>query len=790
VDGEQLRQSLYEAATHHQAGRLADAEQLYLRVLETQAANPEANHNIAVLAMQTGKGMSIAIPYFRKAWQADPSHHQHWLSYLRALAQVGDLPSAKKVYADGRNRGLQGPDPEQTPASSHTVSSPAVSSGAGEPAADLGPQYSRILQLLKKSNFKKAEKNASNLCERYPDQVLPWKAYGLALKVQGKDRDALASFKKSVQLGADDAETWFEFGDSLSSNGLFGEAEKAFSQSLSVTPEFPGAAPALARVLLKLYRPSEAEAICRKVLAADSSSVKSLYYMGKALQAQGRDEEALVSFQQALESEPDNVEAYLALGKLLHEYKRETDLIALCLKMISAAPKYFPAHRDLGAAYLRTGRVQEAAESFAKGLKLRPDDLATRSNWLFCCNYSGALSGEAMRDEARVYGRHAAARAKPFKQWLCDSAPPKLRVGLVSSDLREHPVGFFLENVLAQSDRSRVEWIAYPTQTVNDAVAQRLKGHVAQWTVLAGMNARDCAEKIQADGVHVLIDLDGHSGQTLLPAFAYRPAPVQVSWLGYFATTGLAEMDYFIADPVSVGPEQHVQFTEAVWSLPDCRLCFTAPVDAPQVSELPALSREHVTFACFQNLPKITDDLLEAWAEILGSCPSARLRVQSMGLASEESRVDFSERAQSCGIPALRLDVYPPVSRSEYLENHADVDILLDTFGFPGGTTTCEALWMGVPTVTLAGNTLLSRQGASLLTAAGLSSWVTTSRDAYIQQAIERTENTDALAQLRSGLRQQVAKSSLYDAEPFAHNLISALWGMWQAKGGLSRAGY
>ena len=257
---------------------------------------------------------------------------------------------------------------------------------------------------------------------------------------------------------------------------------------------------------------------------------------------------------------------------------------------------------------------------------------------------------------------------------------------------------------------------------------------------------------------------------------------MQVSWLGYFATTGVAEIDYLLADKIGVAEAERGYFTESVWYLPDTRLCFTPPKFDLQISPMPALTNGYITFACFQNLSKLSDAVLAAWSKILFALPSARVRLANKQLGDVTVAAQFVQRLQAHGIDPSRVTLHGAMLREAYLAAHAEVDVMLDTFPYPGGTTTCEALWMGVPTVTLAGNSLLARQGASLLTAAGVSDWIATSEVEYVEKAIQLTENLPKLAALRAGLRAQVLASHVFDASRFARNFEAALWDMWRQR--------
>jgi predicted O-linked N-acetylglucosamine transferase (SPINDLY family) len=296
------------------------------------------------------------------------------------------------------------------------------------------------------------------------------------------------------------------------------------------------------------------------------------------------------------------------------------------------------------------------------------------------------------------------------------------------------------------------------------------------------LNDEAVARLIHADGIHILLDLSGHTAKNRLPVFAWKPAPVQATWLGYFASTGVAEMDYVLADETGVPDHQRANFSETVWYLPDTRLCFTPPDTDLPVASLPSLGKGYLTFGCFQNFAKLGDEVLAVWGRIFTALPNARLRLASKQLGDATVAAQLSLRLQQQGIAAARVTMHGAVPRRAYLEAHAEVDVLLDTFPYPGGTTTCEALWMGVPTLTLAGNTLLARQGASLLTAAGLPDWIATREADYVDKAIRLSGDLPKLAALRAGLREQVSTSPLFDAPRFARHFEDALWGMWQAR--------
>ena len=387
--------------------------------------------------------------------------------------------------------------------------------------------------------------------------------------------------------------------------------------------------------------------------------------------------------------------------------------------------------------------------------------------------------------EACNYGEKVRLLAKPYTSWQCQLQPlgsRPLRLGFVSGDLRMHPVGYFSESILNCMDQGDIACIAYSNAVIEDVFSEHLRTVFSEWHRVSTLSDQELAAKIHADNIDILVDLAGHTAHNRLAVFAWCAAPVQVSWLGYWASTGVAEVDYILVDDISVPPSQAKNFSEEPWYLPRSRLCLSPPANGAQIlpNPLPALHNGYVTFASFQNLGKISDATLATWADVLAMLPSARLRLQSRPLGHPETLVHMRTRLTQAKIDLTRVDLFGGSSREEYLKAYFDVDIVLDTFPFPGGTTTAEALWMGVPTITLTGNTLVARQGESMLGCVGLNDWIAHSEPDYVLLAIAKAADLDTLAQLRAGLRDVALQSPLFDAAAFAQNLALAFHGMAQ----------
>ena len=571
-------------------------------------------------------------------------------------------------------------------------------------------------------------------------------------------------------------------------------------------------------VLVNLYNSgqmTETEQACRELLQAYPQSPVATNILGVSLIGQGRLQEAVASFDKAIQIKPDYATAYNSRAATLNQLGQSNEAIESCDKAIQLKPDYAKAYNNRGnarrqlgrlvealkdfdkALQLKTnytlaynnqgvalkdlGRVDEAMASFNKAIQLEPDYEDPYSNLLFALNYLPDLNLSDHIATARKFGELVTAKAGPrFPDYHCQPTPEKLRVGLVSGDLRNHPIGYFLESVLSSIDPSTVELIAYPTAPTVDDLSERIKPFFSMWKPIYGQTDDAAANMIYADGVHVLLDLSGHTAGNRLLMFGHKPSPVQVSWLGYFATTGLNEMDYLIGDPYVTPPKDDEQFTEKIWRLPETRWCFTPPDIDMEVSVPPAVEHGYITFGCFNNTTKINDNVVALWAKVLDAVPNSRLLLKARQLRDQMTRENIIQRFAVHGIDNKRISLEESEDRQKYFAAYNRIDITLDPFPFTGGTTSVESLWMGVPFVSLTGASLVSKQGVGVLMNAGLSDWVAADEEEYIAKAVLFAADVDSLASLRAGLRSQVLASPLFDAPRFARNIEQALWDMWK----------
>ncbi|ADE10841.1 TPR repeat-containing protein [Sideroxydans lithotrophicus ES-1] len=605
---------------------------------------------------------------------------------------------------------------------------------------------------------------------------------GNIFMAQGKWQKSEDCYQCVLMLKADFPEVYNNLGIIRKAMGQPVEAEACYRRAIEIRPNYADAYNNLGSVLQYLGRPVEAEVSYKHAIQLEPARAESYSNLGNTLQELGRYHEAEASLRRALQLQPDHAQAYNNLGGTLKHMGRLQEAESCYRRALHISPEKAEVHSNLGATLMDMGRLHEAEQCYREALRINPEYFPAHSNLLFMMNYASNSNPEIGLAEAKFYGMKVSSKASAkFRDWSCNRQAKRLRIGFVSGDFRQHPIGYFLESVLKQIDPVSLELFAYPTYHAADEITARLQPRFAAWRPLCGMSDEDSARLIHGDGLHVLIDLSGHTQHNRLPVFAWKPAPIQVSWQGYLATTGVAEIDYFLADPYVAPIREAGHFTEEIWRLPECYMCFTEPAVALDVAPLPSLSTGCITFGSLNNLTKMSDATVALWAQILTAVPGSQLFLKTRLLSASEMRESVIRRYAQYGIPERRLilEGAGTLTRSEYLESYRHIDIALDPFPYAGCTTSIEGLWMGVPLLTKRGDRFESHLGETINCNAGLADWIAIDEDDYVAKAVNLSSDPERLASLRAGLRHQVLSSPLFDAPRFARNFEQALRGMW-----------
>ena len=520
----------------------------------------------------------------------------------------------------------------------------------------------------------------------------------------------------------------------------------------------------------------------RTAVALDDRSVEAWETLAYGLKLQDKLAAALECHQRVVALQPGFAKGWYNFGLTLSLCGRYTEALACHERAIAAAPAYTKGWYGRAQALHQLHRLPEAIAAYEKFLGLEPGNHEARSYRLFALNHTDGLTREQLFAEHVAFGRTAGSHPVPdFRQ--APEPDRRLRVAILSPDLRAHSCAFFLEPLLRHLDPAQFELYLYHDHFREDAVSARLKARAAVWRNFVGQAGPAVEKIIRADQPDILIDLAGHTGMTSrLPLFAKHLAPVQVNYLGYPNTTGLTAMHYrftdAVVDPVgdsdAFATEKLVRFAPTAWA-------YEPPPAAPEPGPAPCSTSGQVTFGCFNNLNKISDATLALWARVLAAVPESLLLLKGRGLGDPAARQRYLDRLAATSLPVDRVEFLERTAKTEdHLALYGRVDISLDTFPYHGTTTTCEALWMGVPVVTLMGDRHVARVSGSLLTAIGRAEWIAQTSDDYVRLAAQLASDATALASIRAGLRAQVKNSPLGDHAAQSARFATALRQCWQ----------
>jgi protein O-GlcNAc transferase len=611
-------------------------------------------------------------------------------------------------------------------------------------------------------------------------------ALGEALRAAGALDEACASLQRAADMRPRHAADQDRLGLALHAAGRHEAARERFEAALRLAPEAGAPHFHLGNLLMDRGDPAGAALNFRAAIERGVATAPVHANLGVALLALQQVGAAVDALHEAAALAPGDAVVLANLGPALAALGRHAQAQAVLEQAVARQPDLVLARTNLAHQLKTVGEPAAALAQLVHAAALEPEAMSHCSEILFTEQYlpQSPSRDAQMPPAARRFAALATQQARPFVRWTGSADPDRpLRVGWLSADLRAHPVGFTLEAVLAalraRSD-TRIESWAYANQRDEDAVTARLRRSFVRWTPCAESDDTALARRIHDDGIDVLVDLSGHTRGHRLGVLAWRPAPVQASWLGYCGTTGLQTVDALLVDRV-IAPETVAAdaFAERLLHLPASFLCLAPPAEAPAPGPLPARARGRVRFACFNHPAKLGDAALACWSRILAARPDSELALQADAWRDDEIAGRLRARFACHGIDPARLLLQPPLPRAAYLASYHDIDIGLDPFPYPGGATTLDALWMGVPVLTQPGDSLLSRQGESILRHAGLDDWVARDDDDYVARALRFASDLDALEECRAGLRGRVRASGLCDAPRFAVDLEAALRSLW-----------
>jgi len=541
---------------------------------------------------------------------------------------------------------------------------------------------------------------------------------------------------------------------------------------------------AQAQADLSAGRLRQAEQALQLILRDAPNDIAAGYALGLVALQAGNAGAAATLLIGAAAQQPGNPEVQYNAAVALVMLQRFAEAERYLRRALELNPQLGPAWNNLGNILKAFGEVDEAYACFERAAALSPGDAVRQSHQLICAHYSRRITHAQMFQlHLRWAEIYASAFYPRFARPMRDPDPERaLNLGLVSPSFDGKIVGQFLRGVLPALRETGLRLHAYSATTETDSVTLALRENVHAWRDISRMDDDAASRLIESDQIDILVDLAGHAPGNRLLLFARKPAPIQIAWLDYFDTTGLATMDYLVTDRRTTPEDSPQQFSESLLRLPESRLCWTPPDFVPAVTLPPCQRNGYVTFGSFNRADKLNPELLVSWAEILRRVPGARLLLKGVAFAMPEVRAHFGERFAALGVSLERIEWRGPSNHEQLLAEYADVDLALDTSPYNGGATTCDALWMGVPVIARREERMISRQSAAMLDCVGLGDLVADSPDQYVALAAKLAGDPERLASLRAGLRPAMARSALCDASRFARDFATALREVWRSR--------
>lgn len=783
-----IERAIEMAAEMHRSGQLERAEAMYVDILRQDPGNVDAIHLLGVLARQGGRP-DVAVQLIGRAVERRPDAPIIQFNYADALYFCRRFDEAVTHYRKAVELA-----PDHYDAHNNLATALIEMRLFGEAAAAcraaiaIDPArphaYNTLGNALRgDGRIDDALEAYSHALQREPNFVEALNNMGLVLGAAGRPFEAVEKLRAAVRLrpGLEDAHN--NLGAVLARCGRLSEAIECFETALRLNPKHADANNNLGSALKTQGRHAQALPCFEKAAEQRPRSVDIHHNLAMTLKDVGRGKDALDAIDVAIDCDPKSATAHFGRGLILRDLNRADDAIESLRKALSISPDRPDIQSALGYALQERGELDEALELLQKSINTFADP-QTHSNVLLVMNYHPDITPAKLFEAHRAYARvHEEPCKRSWKPHPNTRDPNRrLRVGYFSPDFRGHAVSFFSWPIFENHDHEQFEVFAYSNHFAADATTLLQRARIDHWRDTIGLTVDQVAQLIRDDCIDILVELAGHTALNGLPVLARKPAPIQMNGIGYPSTTGLSAIDYRITDAICDPPGLAEQYnSERLLRLPDVFWCYQPPESAPAVGRLPADTNGHVTFVSVNNFTKVTPQVLECWARIVSRVPGSRMLMQTQALNSQIVRERVTSIFSRAGVDQSRLDLRTWSPFPEYLQLIQSCDIMLDTFPFNGGTTSCHGLWMGVPIVALAGATHCGRMGMSMLSCIGLPELCAPDESQYVETAVNLAQDRHRLREMRAGMRARLTESPLLQGERYVRRLESAYREVWRA---------
>jgi protein O-GlcNAc transferase len=780
-----------QALAHHRAGRVHDAERLYRQLVDRQADHAGALHLLGVAALEGGRSAE-ALDWLDRAVAAAPANAVYRLSHGQALAGAGQIAAAIDAYRQATALSPELPEAWfALGVALQTAGQLREAVTAYERVLTLRPDHADAANNLGSALDQLGELDAAIAVYRralaqQPGRATTLNNLGSALSRSGRHAEAILVFVRAIEREPTFAAARNNLGLALTSVRRLDEAVETLRRAVELSPDFAEAWYNLANALFKRAGFVEAADAYRRAIALRPNWPEAHINLGNTLQALREFDDAARSYSRALALRPDDADALNNLGSAQRDLGDVDAAIASFRRCLAVRPDLHVAHCNLGNALRDAGQIEEAVACYRRAVEICPSDHISHSNLAYAVHFHPDYDAAAiLAENRRWHETHAVSLCDRSRPHANDRDPERrLRIGYVGSDFRDHCQSLFTIPLFSHHDRRQFEIICYSRVPRPDDVTRRLRQRADAWRVTAGRSDAEVAETVRADAIDILVDLTMHmsNGRPLL--LARKPAPVQVAYLAYPGTTGLAAVDSRLTDPYLDPPgESDADYAEESIRLPETFWCYDPLADGPSPGPLPALATGRITFGCLNNFCKVTGPTVTLWAGVLRAVPDSRLVLLA---ARGEHRERLAEKFRAAGVDPARIEFVEYRPRPQYLELYRQLDVGLDTLPYNGHTTSLDSFWMGVPVVTRVGRTVVGRAGWSQLSNLGLPELAAWSDADFVAIATRLAGDLPRLSQLRATLGERMQRSPLMDSPRFVRHLEAAyrqIWRNWCRRG-------
>jgi len=637
-----------------------------------------------------------------------------------------------------------------------------------------------ILNLFKSNKLVDAKKEVDKKIIKNPNSFVLYNILGAILAEDMKLEEAVENYKKSIKINPNYAEAYNNLGVSFYKLNKLDEAIQSYEKAISLKPNFAEGFNNLGNTICEKNNIKDSLEYFEKALKIKPKYPEAYFGIARVYEKDNQKQKAIDNYNKAILLKPNYAEAYNGLGLIYREISKSDDAYLNFHKAISANPNYEKSYNNLGNLLSNLGKHEEATNMYKQAIKVKPNYATAYSNLLFNLNYQIDFKIDYYLEEAKNYRLNCKSKTKNLSfQYKYEKNPNKLKIGFITADFGNHPGGYFTLSTLRELKKKNVDLIAYSTTNRPEKYSTYFKPLFSKWHNVEKKEDEKIIKLILEDGIHILIDLQGHSANNKLTVFMHKAAPIQATWLGQ-GSTGISEINYFIGNSFINPKSEDKNYVEKVLRLPDVSQCFTPPDFDIKIDELPVLRNKFITFGGINQITKINDEVIELWSKILISTPNSKLFLINKSLNDKKILENLYKRFKRNNINKDRLILLGATkTRKELLEFYNQIDITLDTFPYQGNTSTLESLWMGVPVVVLKGNRYLFHFGESINNYLNMNNWTAKNKDEYILKAIKFSSDTNYLIEIRKNLRDNLLQSPLCDAVKFSNSFNNLIWYMW-----------